>query len=59
MRVELNDCCFYMKKISGENYLKCKDNSKFAYKLAEELFKDEILYVEQSKEQLESRGFKL
>ena len=59
MRVELNDCCFYMKKISGENYLKCKDDSKFAYKLAEELFKDEILYVEQSKEQLESRGFKL
>lgn len=59
MRVELNDCCFYMKKITEENYFKCKDDSKFAYKLAEELFVDEIQYIEQSQELLDSRGFKL
>lgn len=59
MRVELNDCCFYMKKITEENYFKCKDDSKFAYKLAEELFVDEIQYIEQSQELLDSRDFKL
>lgn len=59
MRVELNDCCFYMKKITEENYFKCKDDSNFAYKLAEELFVDEIQYIEQSQELLDSRGFKL
>lgn len=59
MRVELNDCCFYMKEITEDNYFKCKDDTNFAYKLAEYIFKNEIQYIEQSKEQLESRGFKL
>ena len=48
-----------MKEITEDNYFKCKDDTNFAYKLAEDVFKNEIQYIEQSKEQLESRGFKL
>lgn len=59
MRVELNDSCFYMKRISEENYFKCKDDDNFAHRLAERIFKDEIQYIDQSREQLESRGFKI
>jgi len=59
MRVELNDNCFYMKKIAEKNYIKCKNDTNFAYRLAEQLFKDEIQYLEQSKELLDTRGFKI